>query len=88
MIPLLKAPRSNTLWLIISFILSNTPGMMRPPNLVIIMADDMGWNGLTSCGSDLVRTPHIDRLAAEGMRFTNAYALSQCLPTRAAIFSG
>ena len=59
-----------------------------PPNIVIIMADDLGWNALGCYGSKLVSTPNLDRLAAEGMRFTDAYALSQCLPTRAAIFSG
>ena len=60
----------------------------RPPNIVIIMADDLGWNGLGCYGSELAQTPCLDQLAAEGMRFTDAYALSQCLPTRAAIFSG
>ena len=60
----------------------------RPPNVVIIMADDLGWNGLGCYGSELAQTPCLDQLAAEGMRFTDAYALSQCLPTRAAIFSG
>ena len=59
-----------------------------PPNIVMIMADDMGWNALGCYGSNLVKTPRIDQLAADGMRFTDAYALSQCLPTRAAIFSG
>ena len=59
-----------------------------PPNIVMIMADDMGWNALGCYGSNLVETPRIDQLAADGMRFTDAYALSQCLPTRAAIFSG
>ena len=42
------------------------------PNIVLIMADDLGWNGLSCYGSELVETPHIDRLAAEGMRFTDA----------------
>ena len=60
----------------------------RRPNIVIIMADDLGWNGLGCYGSELVSTPNIDRLASEGMRFTDAYAMSQCLPTRAAMFSG
>ncbi|MEM1296440.1 MAG: sulfatase [Verrucomicrobiota bacterium] len=59
-----------------------------PPNIVLIMADDLGWNGLSCYGSELIDTPYLDKLAAEGMRFTDAYALSQCLPTRAAIFSG
>lgn len=60
----------------------------RLPNIVFILADDLGWNGLSCYGTELVETPHLDQLASEGMRFTNAYALSQCLPTRAALFSG
>lgn len=60
----------------------------RPPNIVFILADDLGWNGLSCYGTEVVETPHLDQLASEGMRFTNAYALSQCLPTRAAFFSG
>jgi arylsulfatase A len=58
------------------------------PNIVFILADDLGWNALGCYGNQLVPTPHLDRLAAEGMRFTDAYVLSQCLPTRAALFSG
>ncbi len=58
------------------------------PNIVLILADDLGWNGVSCFGNEFVATPHIDRLAAEGMKFTQAYALSQCLPTRAALFSG
>lgn len=58
------------------------------PNIVFILADDLGWNGLGCYGTRWVETPNLDRLAAEGMRFTQAYALSQCLPTRAALFSG
>jgi arylsulfatase A len=58
------------------------------PNIVFILADDLGWNGIGCYGNELVATPNIDRLAAEGMKFTDAYVLSQCLPTRAALFSG
>ena len=60
----------------------------RKPNIVVILADDLGWNGVGCFGNEMVATPHIDRLAAEGMKFTDAYVLSQCLPTRAAFFSG
>src|SRR4051812_38140901 len=42
----------------------------RPPNVVLILVDDMGWTDLGCAGSDLYRTPNIDRLAAQGMRFT------------------
>ncbi len=58
-------------------------------NLVIILVDDLGWMDLSCQGSTYYRTPHIDRLAAEGVRFTDAYAAcAVCSPTRAAILTG
>ena len=59
------------------------------PNIVFILIDDMGWTDLGIQGSDLYETPHIDRLAKQGMRFTNAYsACTVCSPTRAAVMTG
>jgi len=59
------------------------------PNVILLLADDLGWNGLHSYGSDLHQTPHLDRLAKQGVRFTNAYAASPvCSPSRAAILTG
>lgn len=64
-------------------------GLTRHPNIVFILADDMGWTGPACYGSDLHETPNIDRLAREGVRFTQAYAASPvCSPTRASIMSG
>ncbi|MBL9137361.1 MAG: sulfatase [Verrucomicrobiales bacterium] len=60
----------------------------RPPNIVLILADDLGWSDLGCYGADLHRTPNLDRLAGEGLRFTRAYAMSLCSPTRAAILTG
>jgi arylsulfatase A-like enzyme len=60
----------------------------RKPNLVFILADDLGWSDLGCYGADLHETPHLDRLASEGVRFTQAYAMSVCSPTRAAILTG
>ena len=60
----------------------------RPPNLVFILADDLGWSDLGCYGTDLHETPHLDRLAREGVRFTQAYAMPVCSPTRAAILTG
>ena len=61
----------------------------RPPNIVFILIDDMGWTDLGVQGSDLYETPNIDRLAKQGMRFTNAYsACTVCSPTRAAVMTG
>lgn len=61
----------------------------RPPNVVLFLVDDLGWRDLGCQGSDYYRTPNIDRLAAEGTRFTNAYAAcAVCSPTRASILTG
>lgn len=60
----------------------------RPPNVVFILADDLGWSDLGCYGADLHETPHLDQLAREGVRFTQAYAMSVCSPTRAAILTG
>lgn len=59
-----------------------------PPNVVFILADDLGWNALGCYGNKSVDTPHLDRLAREGMRFTRAYADTQCSPTRGSLLSG
>ncbi len=59
------------------------------PNLVYIIADDVSWNDFGCYGNQVVRTPNIDRLAAEGMLFTNAYlTASSCSPSRCSIISG
>ncbi|HOZ45383.1 MAG TPA: sulfatase [Candidatus Hydrogenedentes bacterium] len=59
------------------------------PNVVFILIDDMGWSDLACYGNAFHETPHIDRLAQQGMRFTNAYAACPvCSPTRASIIAG
>ncbi|MCC6493378.1 MAG: sulfatase [Pirellulales bacterium] len=61
----------------------------RPPNFVFILADDLGWRDLGCYGSTFYETPHLDALAASGMRFTCAYAACPvCSPTRSSIQSG
>ncbi|NOY81276.1 MAG: sulfatase [Kiritimatiellaeota bacterium] len=60
-----------------------------PPNIVFILADDLGWADTGCYGADLHETPNIDRLAREGLRFTDAYAAAPvCSPTRASILTG
>ncbi len=60
-----------------------------PPNIVFILADDQGWHQAGCYGSQFYETPNIDRLAAAGMRFTDAYAACPvCSPTRASIMTG
>ena len=62
---------------------------VRKPNIIVIMADDLGWRDLHCYGNAHLDTPALDRLASEGMRFTNAYAASPvCTPTRAAMMTG
>ncbi len=58
------------------------------PNIVFIITDDAGYGDFGCYGATDVKTPHIDRLAREGVRFTDFYAASQCTPTRAALISG
>jgi arylsulfatase A-like enzyme len=59
------------------------------PNFVFILADDLGWKDLACFGSSFYETPNLDRLAASGMRFTDAYAACPvCSPTRASIMTG
>jgi arylsulfatase A len=59
------------------------------PNIILILVDDLGWMDLSCQGSDYFKTPTIDRIAAEGIRFTSAYAAcAVCSPTRAAVQTG
>jgi arylsulfatase A-like enzyme len=61
----------------------------RPPNIVFILADDLGWAELGCYGNTFNETPHLDKLAGDGMRFTTAYAAAPvCSPYRAALMSG
>ncbi len=59
-----------------------------PPNFIIIFADDLGYGDLGCFGSKAIRTPNLDRMAAEGMKFTSFYAQPVCGPSRAAIMTG
>ena len=59
------------------------------PNVILVLVDDMGWMDLSCQGSDFYRTPNVDRLAKEGILFTNGYAAcAVCSPTRAAVQTG
>ena len=61
----------------------------KPTNIILILIDDMGWKDIGCAGSTYYKTPHIDALAAEGTRFTNAYSSSPvCAPSRGAIYTG
>ena len=58
------------------------------PNVIFILADDLGWADLAVYGADLHETPNIDRMARAGVRFTQAYAMPVCSPTRATLMTG
>ncbi|MCP4313109.1 MAG: sulfatase-like hydrolase/transferase, partial [Bacteroidetes bacterium] len=67
---------------------SYDPELMRP-NILFIITDDQSWEHLGSYGDEAVRTPAIDKLATEGVRFENAYtAAPSCSPSRAGILTG
>jgi len=65
------------------------PSGVQPkrPNVVVILADDLGYSDL-GCYSGEIRTPHLDRLAADGLRFTQFYNTTRCVPSRASLLSG
>jgi arylsulfatase A len=84
----------HLLW-ITSLFLTVLPRTMEPraadtpPNFVFILVDDFGWRDLGCYGSTFYKTPHIDQLASQGARFTDAYAACPvCSPTRASILTG
>ena len=58
------------------------------PNIVLIMADDMGYETLSSNGSESCKSPNLDRLAAEGIRFINCFSNPICTPSRVKIMTG
>lgn len=61
----------------------------RPPNIVFVLADDLGWGELGCYGQTTIRTPHADRLASEGLRFTRHYSGSPvCAPSRCVLMTG
>ena len=65
------------------------PEVVRLPNIIFIIADDLGYGDLGSYGQARIKTPHIDRLAREGVRFTNFYAGSTvCAPSRSVLMTG
>jgi len=58
------------------------------PNVVLIVTDDIGYADFGAFGARDVKTPNIDRLARQGVKFTDFYAAPQCTPTRAALITG
>ncbi|MFN5626769.1 MAG: sulfatase-like hydrolase/transferase, partial [Planctomyces sp.] len=81
-------------WVLLLFLYSGVCGqcVVRAtdrPNFVIIYADDLGYGDLSCYGHPSIRTPNLDRMAAEGMRFTEFYSAAEvCTPSRAALMTG
>jgi arylsulfatase A-like enzyme len=70
-------------------VLAEAPAPDAPPNMIVILVDDLGYGDLSSYGARDLRTPHIDRLVERGMRFDNFYAnCPVCSPTRASLLTG
>jgi uncharacterized sulfatase len=77
-----------TFLLIVLLIIACGP-QKKTPNFVFILIDDLGWSDLACYGNEFHETPNIDKIAAEGIKYTDAYAASAvCSPTRVSIYSG
>ena len=60
----------------------------KPPNIIVMLADDLGYGDVGVYGSTLIKTPHIDQLAADGVRLTDGYvAAAVCSPSRAGLYT-
>ena len=64
------------------------PARTNKPNVILILADDLGAKELSCYGNKEHQTPHLDRMAAEGVRFETFYATPLCTPTRVALMTG
>jgi arylsulfatase A-like enzyme len=77
-----------SLWLLLS-VLSGALLAAEKPNVIVIMADDLGYGDISCNGATAIKTPNIDRLAGEGLRFTSGYcSASTCTPTRYSFLTG
>src|SRR5262249_5786608 len=61
---------------------------VRRPNIVLILADDLGYESLGACGGTSYKTPVLDKLAAQGIRFDHCYVQPLCTPTRVQMMTG
>ena len=79
----------KNIFLIVLLFLMNGMFARQQPNIVFIYADDLGYGDLSCYGATQIQTPNIDRLAKQGLRFTNAHATSAtCTPSRFSLMTG
>jgi arylsulfatase A-like enzyme len=77
------------LFALLAFLCGQSPAATAPPNIIVIYADDLGYGDLGCYGSPVIRTPHLDKMAAEGLRFTDFYSGAEvCTPSRTALLTG
>ena len=77
------------LLLLVAFCSSTSEAKETRPNFILFITDDISAGDLGCYGNEKIKTPHLDRMAAEGLRFTNAYlSISSCSPSRCSIISG
>ena len=85
----MKHPLVRLLLQFVSLLSAAAAAEGRRPNIILFLIDDLGWRDIGANGSTYYQTPNIDRLAREGVRFTDAYAAcAVCSPTRAAVLTG
>ena len=73
---------------LVASLLTTAYGADRKPNIVFVLADDLGWSDTATYGSKYYETPNIDRLAQQGLKFTSFHACQNCQPTRASLMTG
>ena len=84
-----SSPAASGIHVAVLFVLLALVAAAEQPNFVVIFADDLGYGDLGVYGSETIRTPNLDRMAAEGMRFTDFYATAPfCSPSRASLLTG
>ncbi len=81
---------SRAAWIVVGLLLCVTSARAAErPNVVFVLTDDLGYSDVGCYGATKIKTPHIDRLASEGLRFTDFHtAASICSPSRAAFLTG
>ena len=73
----------------IAFLSLSTTSAQEKPNFIFILADDLGYGDLGCFGSEHIKTPHLDRMAAEGMKLTDFYSgATVCAPSRCVLMTG